>query len=95
MEAIPANVFGALVIALPILILAMALFWRRQKPVFFFVVAALAVGLGYLTVTDATTDVAKWTLPAVYGQEGVPAVGADGVDTQTPAEPVDAGAGAQ
>jgi uncharacterized membrane protein len=95
MDTIPANVFGALVIALPILFLAMLLFWRRQKPVFFFVLAALAVGLGYLTVTDATTDVAKWARPAVYGQEGVPAAGGDGADTQTPAEPVDAGAGAQ
>ncbi len=84
MDTIPADVFGALVIALPILIVALLAFWRRQKPVFFFVLATLIVGLGYLMVTGATTDVAKSVWPAVYDPETEPTEIGDGIDT--PAE---------
>ncbi len=94
MDQIPTEIFGALVIALPLIVVAFALFWRQQKQVFFFALAALIVGLGYLMATGATTDVAKWVWPSVYGEELPPTEIGDGVDT--PADtPADSGAGAQ
>ncbi|MGH1417787.1 MAG: hypothetical protein ACRBCJ_02910 [Hyphomicrobiaceae bacterium] len=87
MDTIPANVFGALVIALPVLFIALLAFWRRQKPVFFLVLASLIVGLGYLMTTGATTDIAKSVRPSVYAPIVEPTEIGDGIDAPaTPAQ---------
>ena len=51
------TAIGALAIAIPTLVIAhIALFWRR-RPIFWFVVALLAVGLGYLGTTGALHEI--------------------------------------
>ena len=59
---IPQEIIGALIVALPALVIALVLFWRRMQPVFWFVVALIVVGVGYLTTTGATTDIATYVL---------------------------------
>jgi len=51
------TVIGALAIAVPALFIAyVALFWRR-RPIFWFVVALVLVGLGYLASTGALREI--------------------------------------
>ena len=51
------KLIGLLMIGVPALALGALVLWRRHRPVFFFFVALLAVGLGYLSVTGAAEDV--------------------------------------
>ena len=37
--------------------------WRRQRPVLWFAVALILVGLGYLMATGATDDIARSIVP--------------------------------
>ena len=48
---------GALAIALPTLVIAYVAFFWRRRPIFWFVVALLAVGLGYLASTGALHEI--------------------------------------
>ena len=48
---------GALAIALPTLFIAYVAFFWRRRPIFWFVVALLAVGLGYLASTGALREI--------------------------------------
>lgn len=48
---------GALAIALPALFIAYVAFFWRRRPIFWFVVALLAVGLGYLASTGALREI--------------------------------------
>jgi endonuclease/exonuclease/phosphatase (EEP) superfamily protein YafD len=51
------TVIGALVLGVPALFIAyVALFWRR-RPIFWFVVALVLVGLGYLASTGALREI--------------------------------------
>jgi len=50
-------VIGAIIIALPAVILAALLFWRSLRPVFWFVLALIVVGSGYLVATGAAADI--------------------------------------
>jgi hypothetical protein len=52
------TILGAFIVALPAVVLAVLLFWRNLRPVFWFVLALIAVGVGYLVSTGATADIA-------------------------------------
>jgi dipeptide/tripeptide permease len=52
------DVVGAFIVALPAVVLALLLFWRSLRPVFWFALALIAVGVGYLVSTGATADIA-------------------------------------
>ena len=56
------EVMGALIVALPAIIIDALLFWRRMKPIFWFVLALIVVGVGYLFTTGATADIANAVL---------------------------------
>ena len=58
---IPATLLGAVVLAVPLLILAW-LFLRRQRAVYLFAVALILVGTGYLMATGATSDIGNMVL---------------------------------
>ena len=60
------KLIGLFIIGLPALLLGALVLWRRHRPVFFFFLALLAVGLGYLYVTGASEDVYH----AVFGPAG-------------------------
>jgi drug/metabolite transporter (DMT)-like permease len=61
---IPAKVAGAVILGVPLIVLAWAVLWRRQRPVFWFALALILVGLGYLMATGATDDIARSVVPA-------------------------------
>ncbi len=62
---------GILVLTLPILLVGYLLL-RRMLPVYWFLVALVLVGTGYLVVTGAATDVGRATL-AIGGGGKAPA----------------------
>jgi hypothetical protein len=55
-------VLGALIVAVPSVIVAYLALWPRNRPVFWFALALLAVGLGYLDFTGALDDIADFVL---------------------------------
>jgi dipeptide/tripeptide permease len=61
---IPAKLAGAIILGVPLIVLAWAALWRRQRSVFWFAVALILVALGYLTATGATDDIARSIMPA-------------------------------
>ena len=64
---IPPAVLGALVLGIPAVIVAyIMLFWRR-RPVFWFALALIAVGLGYLTSTGALAEIGAYVADAFPG----------------------------
>jgi hypothetical protein len=59
-----ATVSGALIVSLPLILVAYALLWRRLRSVFWFALALIAVATGYLMATGATDDIARiWLGP--------------------------------
>jgi dipeptide/tripeptide permease len=60
---IPAKLAGAVILGVPLIAAACAILWRRQRPVFWFALALILVGLGYLMATGATDDIAYRILP--------------------------------
>ena len=54
---------GAVILGLPLLVLAWAVLWRRNRPVFWFALALILVALGYLMATGATDDIARRLVP--------------------------------
>lgn len=56
---------GALVIALPALLIAWLLLWRRARPVFWFAAALIVVGTGYLVATGAADDIGNRLVPHI------------------------------
>jgi hypothetical protein len=57
------SIIGLLLLGLPPIILAYIAL-RRQRPVFYFAVALILMGLGYLATTPTPTGIAR----AVLGQ---------------------------
>ncbi len=57
-------VIGAFIVGLPAVVVAILLFWRRLRPVFWFALALIVVGVGYLAATGATADIAGTVLGA-------------------------------
>lgn len=56
------TVVGAFIIGLPAIVVTILLFWRRLQPVFWFALALIVVGIGYLAATGATADIAQLVL---------------------------------
>jgi dipeptide/tripeptide permease len=61
---IPAKIAGAIILGVPLTLVAYAALWRRQRPVFWFALALILVGLGYLMATGAADDIARSIVPA-------------------------------
>lgn len=59
------KITGAIIIGIPLLIVAWALLWRRNRPVFWFALALIAVAVGYLMATGATDDIAIRLVPQI------------------------------
>lgn len=57
------KLIGLLILGIPALIIGWAVLRQQRRPIFFFYLALLAIGLGYLAVTGAAEDVYK----AVFG----------------------------
>jgi hypothetical protein len=53
------EIVGAFIVGLPAVVIATLLFWRRLRPVFWFALALIVVGIGYLVATGATADIAR------------------------------------
>ena len=51
------TVIGALVLGVPALFIAYVSFFWRRRPIFWFVVALVLVGLGYLASTGALREI--------------------------------------
>jgi hypothetical protein len=62
------TIVGALILGIPAAVVAYFALWYRNRPVFWFALALVAVGLGYLDFTGALDDIAN----AVLG-DGLPA----------------------
>lgn len=54
-----ATIAGLLIIGVPVMLLTIIVFWRRQRAIVAFALALMAVGLGYLAATGAAADVAR------------------------------------
>jgi dipeptide/tripeptide permease len=61
---IAAKLASAVILGVPLIVLAWALLRRHPRPVFWFALALILVGLGYLMATGATDDVARSIVPA-------------------------------
>lgn len=60
---ISAKLAGAVVLGLPLALVAWALLRRQARSAFLFALALIAVGLGYLMSTGATDDIARAIVP--------------------------------
>lgn len=58
-----AKLAGAFILGVPLFVAAWALLWRRNRAVFWFALALIAVSLGYLMTTGATDDIARRIVP--------------------------------
>ncbi len=61
------KLYGAVILGLPLVIVAWALLWRRNRPIFWFALVLIAVALGYLMATGATDDIANRLIPDFVG----------------------------
>lgn len=61
------KLIGALIIAIPAILMARLILWRRNAAVYWFAVVLIAVGVGYLMATGATDDIARQLLPQFAG----------------------------
>ena len=55
---------GGFILGVPALLIAYFALWRRQRAVFFFVVALILVGVGYLVATGAAGDIGRLVMPS-------------------------------
>jgi len=56
------DLLGGLIVGVPAIIVAYFALWRRQRPVFWFAVALILVGIGYLVAVGTTADIANLVL---------------------------------
>ncbi len=61
------KLIGALILAIPAILMARFVLWRRNPAIYWFAVALIAVGVGYLMATGATDDIAHQLLPQFAG----------------------------
>ena len=57
------KIIGAVIVGIPAIVLAWGFLWRRNRAVFWYALALIAVGLGYLMATGATDDIANRFVP--------------------------------
>ena len=62
---ISAEVAGALILAVPALMAAWIVLRRQGTAICLFAAAMILVGVGYLTMTGATADIARGLLPGL------------------------------
>lgn len=62
----PASLMGAFLVIGVGASIAGALLWRNQRPVYWFALALILVGTGYLMATGATEDIARSVWPAAF-----------------------------
>jgi dipeptide/tripeptide permease len=60
----PAKLAGAVILGVPLIVTAWALLRQQPRPIFWFALALILVGLGYLMATGATDDIARSIVPA-------------------------------
>jgi dipeptide/tripeptide permease len=56
------ELLGGLVVGIPALLVAYLALWRRRRPVFWFALALIVVGVGYLAATGALADIGSFLL---------------------------------
>jgi dipeptide/tripeptide permease len=61
---IPAKLAGAIILGVPLVLAVWALLRKQPRPVLWFALALILVGLGYLMATAATDDIARSIVPA-------------------------------
>jgi dipeptide/tripeptide permease len=61
---IPANLAGVVILGVPLMVLAWVGLRRQPRPIFWFALALILVGLGYLMATGAADDIARSIMPA-------------------------------
>ena len=59
------DIAGAIIVGLPAVIIAYLALWRKNRPVFWFALALVAVGLGYLATTNTPMVIAR----SLFGQQ--------------------------
>ena len=60
-----ADIAGSIILALPALLAAYVVLWRRQRPVFWFACALILIGVGYLAATGAAGDIGRRIAPSL------------------------------
>ena len=60
---ISAKLAGAVILGVPLILAAYAALRRQPRPVFWFAIALILVGLGYLMATGATDHIARSIVP--------------------------------
>jgi len=66
------TIVGAVILGVPAVFIAYFALWYRNRPVFWFALALVAVGLGYLDFTGALDDVATLILGGVPAEAPAP-----------------------
>jgi dipeptide/tripeptide permease len=61
-----AALAGAIIIGVPLYVLAWAALRKQPRAIFLFAIALLAVGIGYLSAVGATADIARRILPGQF-----------------------------
>jgi dipeptide/tripeptide permease len=61
---IPAKIAGAIILGMPLIVTAWVLLRQQPRPVLWFTLVLMLVGLGYLMATGATDDIARSIVPA-------------------------------
>ena len=63
--AVQQQLAGALILAIPAIVAAWIVLRRQGMALFLFAAALIVVGVGYLTLTGATADIARGLLPGL------------------------------
>jgi dipeptide/tripeptide permease len=62
----PADIAGAVLLGLPLYVTAWLVLRKQPRAIFYFALALLAVGLGYLTAVGASGDIARKLAPGQF-----------------------------
>jgi hypothetical protein len=68
-----ATLAGAFIIGVPLYVLVWVLLRKQPRAIFLFATVLLAVGIGYLSATGATGDIARRILPGQFPVAAGPA----------------------
>lgn len=61
------KLVGAIILGIPLVIVAWVILRRQSRAVFWFAIALIAVALGYLMATGATDDIANRLISDLAG----------------------------